>query len=204
VDAVVWLVVGLGNPGPKYANNRHNIGFLVVDELVRRHRIDAPRSKFGGEYTTGAIGGTKVHLLKPMEYMNLSGQAVTRACHYLKVEPASIVVVHDEIDFALGRVEVKDGGGHGGHNGLRSIIQQLGNNTFARVRCGVGRPLREDGAPVAKDRVSGYVLSDFPRADARAAEDLIADAADAIEAVVRLGARGAMNECNGKARPAGR
>jgi PTH1 family peptidyl-tRNA hydrolase len=200
----VWLVVGLGNPGPKYARNRHNIGFLVVDELARRHRVDAFRGKFGGDYAAGALGGTKIHLLKPMEYMNLSGHAVSRARQYLKLEPSSIVVVHDEIDFSLGRVEVKDGGGHGGHNGLRSMIQQLGTNEFARVRCGVGRPLREDGSPAPKDRVSGYVLSDFPAADLRAAEDMVAEAADAVEAVVRLGVRGAMNEYNGKARTAGR
>ncbi len=192
----MWLIVGLGNPGTKYARNRHNIGFRVVDEVARRYGIDSWRNKFGGELATGMVKGERVALLKPMEFMNVSGNAVQRAAHFHSVEPERIVVVHDEIDFPLARVKVKADGGHGGHNGLRSIIKHLGTNAFPRVRVGVGRPMREDGAPADDSRVAGYVLSDFPAGDARDVDDMIDRAADAIEVVVTTGVRPAMNEVN--------
>ena len=193
----MWLIVGLGNPGPRYERNRHNLGFRVVDEVARRHRIAAFHDKFGGEAASGSLDGDRVVLLKPMQFMNVSGIPVQRAAQFHKVAPDAILVVHDEVDFPFGRVRVKQDGGHGGHNGLRSIIEQLGDR-FARVRCGVGRPLREDGAPADEDRVANYVLSDFPAAQTREVDDIVGRAADAVEAVVARGIVRAMNEVNGQ------
>jgi PTH1 family peptidyl-tRNA hydrolase len=169
----VWLVVGLGNPGPKYASNRHNIGFMVIDEIASRSRADAWRSKFGGDTTNADLHGEKVTLLKPMEYMNVSGHAVQRTAAFLKVEPKQIIVVHDEIDLELGQLRLKVGGGHGGHNGLRSIVQELGTSDFLRVRCGVGRPK----GPMD---VADFVLQDFAKADRVEAEIMTKEAADAV------------------------
>src|SRR5687768_11799366 len=141
--AVTWLVVGLGNPGSKYERNRHNIGFMVVDELARKHALPAWATKLGGDATSGLVtterGRERAQLLKPMEFMNLSGFAVQRAAAFHKVDVDQILVVHDEIDLPFGTVRLKAGGGHGGHNGLRSIIEQLGESKFHRLRMGVGR-----------------------------------------------------------------
>jgi peptidyl-tRNA hydrolase, PTH1 family len=167
------LVVGLGNPGREYARNRHNAGYLVVDELARRHG-GTWRSKFSGQVAEIRLDGHKVALLKPETYMNESGRAVGAAARFFKLEPDAVLVVHDEGDFDLGRVELKVGGGLGGHNGLRSIAQHLKTQDFLRLRIGVGRPERGDPRPLAD-----YVLSNFePHDDAEA---LIARAADAVE-----------------------
>lgn len=187
----MWLVAGLGNPGPKYERSPHNMGFRVVDELARRHRIESFRDKNGGLVASGNIGGTRNILLKPMQYMNLSGHAVQRTAAFHKVEPSSIVVVHDEIDFDFGRVKIKPDGGHGGHNGVRSIIQQLAANDFARIRVGVGRPDRDQG-PDVRD----FLLSDFPASMEREIEEVTTRAADAVEAILRDGVRSAMNQLN--------
>jgi len=167
------LVVGLGNPGREYARNRHNAGYLVVDELARRHG-GAWRSKFSGQVAEIRLDGHKVALLKPETYMNESGRAVGAAARFFKLEPDAVLVVHDEGDFDLGRVELKVGGGLGGHNGLRSIAQHLKTQDFLRLRIGVGRPERGDPRPLAD-----YVLSDFDPHDDP--ESLIARAADAVE-----------------------
>jgi len=151
------LVVGLGNPGPEYARNRHNIGFMAADELVRRHSFGPWRAKFQGQLAEGAIGGDKVLVLKPMTYMNLSGQSVAAAARFLKIPADDIVVLHDELDIAPGRLKVKRGGGAGGHNGLKSIDSHLGQN-YRRVRLGIGHP-------GDRNLVSGYVLHDFAKAD---------------------------------------
>lgn len=151
------LVVGLGNPGSEYAQNRHNIGFMAADELVRRHSFGPWRTKFQGEIAEGSIDGTKVLVLKPMTYMNLSGQAVAAAARFLKIPVEDVVVIHDELDVVPGRVKVKRGGGAGGHNGLKSIDAHLGAN-YRRIRLGIGHP-------GDKDRVSGYVLHDFAKAE---------------------------------------
>lgn len=190
----MWLIVGLGNPGTKYARNRHNIGFRVVEAVASRHGLGELRSggKLGGHAATGIIvtprGRQKVVLLEPMEFMNLSGFAVQRAMKFYGVALDEVLVVHDEIDLELGVVRLKQGGGHGGHNGLRSIIDQCGGNTFARVRVGVGK-----GPDPA-----GWVLSDFPSAQAALIDAIVARAADATEAVVGLGIKPAMNDFNGK------
>ncbi len=194
----MWLVVGLGNPGKKYQGNRHNAGFMVADELHKRFANEAYREKFGGQVAGGMIKLDKVLLLKPMEFMNLSGFAVQRAAQFHAVLPERIIVVHDEKDIDLARIKVKAGGGHGGHNGLRSIIQQLGSNAFQRVRVGVGAPPLPPGvdAETRDNRVAGYLLSDFPAAERKAMESAIPVAADAVEAVVTKGMTAAMNEFN--------
>lgn len=193
----MWLIVGLGNPGQRYAGNRHNVGFRVVDELARRHRITSFRSKFGGEIASGLVGRQRAQLLKPMEYMNHSGYAVSRAAQFHAVAPEQIVVIHDEIDLDFGRLRLKAGGGHGGHNGLRSIAEQLGSRDFLRVRFGVGKPPGASGAGAGDRRVSGWVLSDFSAAENGELDDLLARAADAVEAILDRGVHAAMNDFNG-------
>lgn len=133
------LLVGLGNPGPRYAGNRHNIGFMAVDAIVHRHGFAAPRSRFDGYVQEGEIAGERVLALRPLTYMNDSGRSVGAAAHFYKIEPADIVVLHDEIDLVFGKVRVKRGGGAGGHNGLRSIDGAIGPD-YWRVRMGVGHP----------------------------------------------------------------
>lgn len=187
----MWLLVGLGNPGPKYAQNRHNIGFLVIDEVARRAGAEAWKAKFGGEAAAAQVAGDKAVLLKPTEFMNVSGRAVQRAAAFYQVEPPRMVVVHDEIDLPLGRLRIKVGGGHAGHNGLRSIVQELGSQDFVRVRCGVGRP------PGRQD-VASFVLADFAKADRTEVEILVQEAADAVEEIVRRGALLAMNKFNAR------
>ena len=167
------LVVGLGNPGREYARNRHNVGYLVVDELARRHG-GAWRSKFSGQLAEIRLDGHKLALLKPETYMNESGRAVSAATRFYKLDPGEVLVIHDEGDFELGRLELKVGGGLGGHNGLRSIVQHLKTQDFLRLRIGVGRPGRGDPRPLAD-----YVLSNFEAADD--ADALVARAADAVE-----------------------
>ncbi|HEX8108252.1 MAG TPA: aminoacyl-tRNA hydrolase [Kofleriaceae bacterium] len=198
----MWLVVGLGNPGAKYARNRHNIGFQVVDELAAKHGLPAWKSgKLGGETTAGVVtterGRERCVLLKPMEYMNLSGFAVQRTADFHSVEPASILVVHDEIDLELGMVRLKSGGGHGGHNGLRSIMEQLGGGGFARLRMGVGRdPRVPPGAD--KQAVASWVLSDFPRDQAGVVTAMIQAGCEDIATVLARGIGPAMNQHNAR------
>jgi len=198
----MWLVVGLGNPGPKYQRNRHNVGFMVIDELASRFHYSL-RDKFGGEFSSGMFGYDKVLLQKPMEFMNLSGYAVQRAAAFYQIDPDKIIVVHDDIDLDVGRIKVKVGGGHGGHNGLRSMAQQLGSKDFLRVRVGVGKPgpnaaqLAAAGKAAGKDKqVAGYVLSDFPSAMSAELDEFVKRAADASAMIVDAGAKAAMNEFN--------
>ncbi|MBD0338263.1 MAG: aminoacyl-tRNA hydrolase, partial [Thermoleophilia bacterium] len=173
------LVAGLGNPGREYARHRHNAGHMVVDELVRRHD-GTWRSKFSGELSELRIGEARVALLKPMTYMNESGRSVGGALRFFKLPPDLLLVVHDEGDLDLGRLQARLGGGLAGHNGLRSLRQSLGSADFLRVRVGVGRPGRGDRRPVAD-----YVLSPFqPEEDAEA---LVARSADAVETLARDG-----------------
>jgi PTH1 family peptidyl-tRNA hydrolase len=199
----MWLVVGLGNPGAKYARNRHNIGFQVVDQLAAKHGLPAwSTGKLGGDTTSGQItterGRERAILLKPMEYMNLSGFAVQRTAHFHHVEPESILVVHDEIDLDLGLVRLKRDGGHGGHNGLRSIMEQLGGGGFARLRMGVGRdPSAPPGAAGTK-AVAGWVLSDFPAAQASVITAMIKAGCEDIETVLARGIGPAMNQHNAR------
>lgn len=190
-----WLVAGLGNPGAKYARHRHNIGFMVVDELARAGSMAPWSSKHGGEVTSGLVAGQRVQLVKPMEFMNLSGFAVMRAAQFHKIPPAQILVVHDEIDLPFGAVRLKSGGGHGGHNGLRSITAQIGAD-YARVRMGVGR---DPKAPPGSKDAAGWVLADFPKDHSGALDRMLIAACEDIATVVSKGLPVAMNAHNGRA-----
>jgi PTH1 family peptidyl-tRNA hydrolase len=169
------LVVGLGNPGKEHVGNRHNVGWMVADELARRHD-GSWRSKFSGRLAELRVGGHRVAVLKPETYMNESGRSVRAAAQFFKVEPDAILVVHDESDLELGRLQARFDGGLAGHNGLRSIAQHLKTHDFLRLRVGVGRPQRGDPRPLAD-----YLLSDFDPADD--AETLVARATDAVETI---------------------
>ena len=191
------MIAGLGNPGPRYERTRHNIGFRVVDELARRHLAGGSfRRKHGAEVAICPLFSADALLIKPMEFMNRSGDAVQRAAAFYKVSPAQMIVVHDEIDLAPGRLRVKLAGGHGGHNGLRSIMSQLGSGDFARVRVGIGKPEKASGG-AGEGAVSSYVLADFPAAERAEVDALVARAADATETIARRGIRDAMNDFNG-------
>jgi peptidyl-tRNA hydrolase, PTH1 family len=182
------LVVGLGNPGREYAGHRHNVGFMVVDELARRTGASF-RSKFSGDLAETRVDGARVAFLKPQTFMNESGRSVAAAARFFKVDPDALLVVHDEGDLDLGRLQVREGGGLAGHNGLRSIARELGTQEFLRLRVGVGRPERGDPRPLAD-----YVLSNFaPHDDA---ESVVARAADAVETVVRDGVDAAQKRYN--------
>ncbi|QDY68671.1 aminoacyl-tRNA hydrolase [Qingshengfaniella alkalisoli] len=164
------LFVGLGNPGAKYAMNRHNIGFMALDRIAGDHGFAPWRGKFQGALTEGRLGSDKVLLLKPETFMNLSGQSVGEAMRFYKLTPDDVTVFHDELDLAPGKLRLKTGGGHAGHNGLRSIHQHVGED-YHRVRLGIGHPGH-------KDRVSGYVLSDFSKADQDWLDDLLRGLSD--------------------------
>ena len=164
------LIVGLGNPGSKYQGNRHNIGFMAVDEIVRRHGFSPWRKRFQGETSDGLLGGEKVLLLKPQTYMNESGRSVGEAMRFFDIDPSQVVVLYDELDLESGKVRVKLGGGAAGHNGIRSMIAHCGPH-FIRVRMGIGHPGH-------KELVHGYVLSDFAKADRDWLEPLLTAVAD--------------------------
>ena len=167
------LIVGLGNPGAKYAQNRHNVGFMALDSIADQHGFAPWRAKFQGQISDGRIGRHKVLLLKPGTFMNLSGQAVGEAMRFHKLTPDDITVFHDELDLAPAKIRVKTGGGHAGHNGLRSMHQHIGAD-YHRVRMGVGHPGH-------KDAVAGYVLRDFAKADADWLDDELRGIADGVE-----------------------
>ncbi|HEY4345751.1 MAG TPA: aminoacyl-tRNA hydrolase [Parvibaculum sp.] len=159
------LLVGLGNPGPQYAFNRHNIGFMAVDAIVHRHSFSSERQRFQGLTNDGTLGGEKVIALKPMTYMNESGRSVGEAMRFFKLEPQDVVVIHDELDLPAGKLRIKTGGGAGGHNGIRSIISHIGEN-FRRVRIGIGHP-------GARDKVLSAVLGDFSKTEMKWVEPLL-------------------------------
>jgi len=182
------LVVGLGNPGREYARHRHNAGWMVLDELARRHGASW-KSKFNGQLAEMRLDGHRLALLKPETYMNESGRSVAAAARFYKLEPDAILVVHDEGDLDLGRLQARKGGGLAGHNGLRSIAQQLKTPEFLRLRIGVGRPGRGDPRPLAD-----YVLSNFTPEDDP--ETLISRAADAIETLDAEGLERAQQQFN--------
>jgi PTH1 family peptidyl-tRNA hydrolase len=182
------LVAGLGNPGREYERTRHNVGWMVADELARRHG-GSWRGKFSGRLAELRVDGARVALLKPETFMNESGRSVAPALRFYKLEADALLVVHDEGDLDLGRLQARAGGGLAGHNGLRSIAQHLGTPDFLRLRVGVGRPSRGDRRPLAD-----YVLSGFDPEDDAAA--VVARAADAVEAVVRDGLEVAQQRFN--------
>jgi peptidyl-tRNA hydrolase, PTH1 family len=182
------LVAGLGNPGREYERTRHNAGWMVMDELARRHG-GSFRSKFSGQLSETRVDDLKLALLKPETYMNVSGQSIGAARKFFKVDPADVLIVHDDVDLEPGRLQAKFGGGLAGHNGLRSIAQALGTNDFLRLRIGVGRPGRGDRRGVAD-----YVLGGFePEVDL---EELIGRSADAVETMACDGLEEAQRRYN--------
>jgi PTH1 family peptidyl-tRNA hydrolase len=186
----VHLIAGLGNPGPKYAGNRHNVGFMVVDELARRWNAPGFRTKCKGEMAKVSVGAEDVVLLKPMTYMNRSGESVQAAMQFFKVPLGRILCVHDELDLEFGVVRLKMGGGTAGHNGLRSVVQHCGSTDFLRCRVGIGRP--------GIGRPEHYVLSDFTSLERVELGAVLELAADIAEAAVVEGPREAMNRHHGR------
>jgi len=189
-ERVDYLIAGLGNPGPEYAGNRHNVGYLVIDELAHRHGFARASRGYKGRYAAGTIDGRPVGMLVPTTFMNNAGASVAAALRGLRLEVDRLLVVHDEIDLPFGELRLRYDGGHGGHNGLRSVAGLVGSD-FNRLRVGVGRPDSRD-----PDVVADWVLHDFeePRA---AVDTLVGGAADAAEVWVELGIQAAMNRFNG-------
>jgi peptidyl-tRNA hydrolase, PTH1 family len=191
----MWLVAGLGNPGSKYERNRHNIGFRVVDELARANAMTWKSGKLGGDIATGLVARERVVLLKPQEFMNLSGFAVQRTLDFHAIAIDKLLVVHDEIDLDFGIVRLKNGGGHGGHNGLRSIMEQLGGGDFARLRMGVGR---DPNKPPGSKDAAAWVLADFPTAHEAVLSAVISAGCEDVETTLAKGILVAMNQHNGR------
>lgn len=191
------LFAGLGNPGAKYANNRHNVGFMAADAIARRHSFSPWSKKFQGLIAEGTLAGEKIILIKPQTFMNLSGQAVGEALRFYKLAPSALTVFYDEIDLAERKLRVKTGGGAGGHNGIRSIDDHVGN-AYRRVRIGIGHP-------GVKELVHGHVLGDFAKADRQWLDPLLDAIADNAEMIVRGDEPGFMNKISvavqGKAAP---
>lgn len=187
------LVVGLGNPGSQYADTPHNAGFVVVDRFAAKHRLPAFAKKFDGLFARGQALGHDLGLLKPQTYMNLSGESVAQALRYLPIQPADLIVVFDEMDIPSGKLRLRKFGGHGGHNGLRSIIDAIGSNDFPRIRVGVGRP-------AGGREPTGHLLAK-PPADERARLSALADlAVEALEVALTQGFEIAMSRFNGRER----
>ena len=188
------LVAGLGNPGPRYDATRHNVGFRIVDRWVNRHGFQAWRDKFEGQYTSvNWANGERVIALKPMTFMNLSGFAVRAALNFFKLESSELLVVHDELDLPFGDFRLKLGGGDAGHNGIGSIIEQLGTDAFARLRFAIGRP-----PPDFSGSGADFALEGFPLAETSRVEELIETCSQVLDQVVEDGLSSAMNVSNRK------
>ena len=186
-----WLVVGLGNPGDKYENTRHNVGFMVADELAERQKVPVQRLKFKALTNLVTISGEKVLLMKPVTYMNLSGEAVDQAADFYKIPPDHVLVISDDTALAPGRLRIRKGGSAGGHNGLKNIIQHLGTDQFPRVRVGVGEKPHPDYD------LADWVLGKFVGEDKKTMDQAVKRAADAVECLIQNGPDKAMNRFNG-------
>lgn len=186
-----WLVVGLGNPGPKYEWTRHNVGFLVVDELAERANLPVQKLKFKALTNTALIGGQSVLLMKPTTYMNLSGEAVGQAARFYKIPPERVLVISDDVALPQGKLRIRRSGSAGGHNGLKNIIAHLGSDQFPRVKVGVG------GKPHPDSDMADWVLSKFTGPDKTAMEQTIDRAADAVTCLLAQGVDKAMASFNG-------
>lgn len=188
---VEWIVVGLGNPGPKYDWTRHNVGFLVVDELADRANIPVQRVKYKALTNTTTLGGKSVLLMKPVTYMNLSGEAVGQAARFYKVPPERVLVISDDVSLPQGKLRIRRSGSAGGHNGLKNIIAHLGTDQFPRVKVGVGNKPRPDSDMAA------WVLGKFTGPDRETMEAAFKKAADAVTCLIEQGADKAMAQFNG-------
>lgn len=191
-----WLVVGIGNPGREYAKNRHNVGFMAVDELAVKHGLSFSKGRGKAEIATGKIGDVAVFLVKPQTYVNLSGESVGNIGGYYHVPPGRCLVVCDELDIPLGTLRLRGQGGAGGHNGLKSIIAHLKTQEFPRLRIGIGRPPAEAELGRSGELVTGHVLGDFSKAEREVIEPAIQKAVLAIETVLAEGISAAMNSMN--------
>jgi peptidyl-tRNA hydrolase, PTH1 family len=196
-----WLIAGLGNPGKKYTQTRHNIGFMAVDRLAGHHGISLDRSIFKNRYGSGSINNVKALLAQPMDYMNRSGPPVYQLARYFNIEIANILIIHDDMDIDTGRIKIKVKGGHGGHRGVRSIIDAMGTDEFLRVRIGIGRPYNFGGTSdvhQSKDDpdVTDYVLGKFSKQEQRHYEEVLETVREAVETVLEKGATAAMNKYN--------
>jgi len=187
----MFLVVGLGNPGRRYAANRHNIGFQCVDLLAEKHGISLGRKRFKALVGEGRIDGVRVILLEPQTFMNESGLAVAPASRWYRIPPERILVIYDDLDLPAGRLRIREGGSSGGHHGIESIIQELGSDAFVRLRVGIGRPLRGQGDPV------DYVLEDFNGEQCSAMAAAREHVAEAVRIILTEGVAQAMNTYNG-------
>ncbi|MFH1080156.1 MAG: aminoacyl-tRNA hydrolase [Pseudomonadota bacterium] len=185
------LIAGLGNPGSRYQFSRHNIGFLVLDRLADQHRISIGQQGFGAFFGKGSISGHSVLLVKPQEYMNLSGRSVKKLYDYFKIAVEDVIIVHDDLDLPFGTIRMKAGGGHGGHKGLISIIDQLSDADFTRVRVGIGKPDR-------KEMVESHVLSPFSSEEMNGLLQVITAATDILTEMLSSGIQAAMCKYHGK------
>jgi PTH1 family peptidyl-tRNA hydrolase len=186
----LWLLVGLGNPGPQYLWTRHNAGFMVLDRFAASHGTTVSRKNFAGLTGEVAADGNRLLLLKPQTFMNLSGRSVAAAARFHKVPPERIVVAHDDLDLPYGTIRLKEGGGHGGHNGLRSMVQELGSASFLRLRVGIDRSPHPD--------VAGYVLQSFSPVEMEGLADVLDGAIGALETLLREGIGKAMSLYNNR------
>ena len=184
------LIVGLGNPGPQYSWTRHNAGFMVLDRLSRIAGIPITKKAFSGLAGDGTWAGERVYLLMPQTFMNRSGRSVAEALRFYKLSPADLIVIHDELDIPFGKVRLKEGGGHGGHNGLRSLAQEIGSSDYARIRVGIGRPPHGD--------VVNYVLTNFAKVEMDSLLEVLDLSVDALEMILKEGMPKAMSIFNGK------
>ena len=184
----MFLIVGLGNPGKEYDKTRHNIGFDVIDYMANKYNIDVNREKFKGICGEGFIENKKVILLKPLTYMNLSGESIRELANFYKLEDDEIIVVYDDISLDIGRLRIREKGSAGGYNGIKSIIQNLGGDKFPRVKVGVGQP---------KDNLVNHVLGKFSKEDREHIEKVIPVVSDAIVEIVKNDAKESMNKFNG-------
>jgi PTH1 family peptidyl-tRNA hydrolase len=187
----VKLIAGLGNPGPRYRFSRHNAGFFVLDQLAQKHDMALSQRLFEALIGRGKIAGESVIAVAPQTFMNLSGFAVRRILDFYRVEVADLIVIHDDMDLPFGTIRLKEGGGHGGHKGLISVIEQLGNPDFVRVRVGIGKP-------VMREMVESYVLSPFSEEEMQMVPDIAATACDVVTEIVSSGVQAAIVKYHGK------